>query len=177
MSFSIHVLMISGGFYFNICISASLLRPPPAYNKTELGEVNTTGQHKNELSLSPNKLLNGEKEIISNTKNGHINLGFNDDDNHITVTDHRHAEEKSPPVVKNYVNGVETMKYEQCTTSYQVILTNVAFIRLFVMMILASFAVFSILYVMPPLATEWGASEVTASLTVTVSGGSELISR
>ena len=177
MSFSFFVLMISGGFYFNICISASLLRPPPTYNNAELGDVNTIGQYTNELPLSPNKLMNGEKEITLSTKTGHINLGFKDDYNHITVTDHKNAEEIPSPVVKNYVYGVETMKYEQCTTSYQIILTNVAFIRLFVMMILASFAVFSILYVMPPLATEWGASEVTASLTVTVSGGSELISR
>ena len=64
----------------------------------------------------------------------------------------------------------KTAKYEQCTTSYQTIFTNLTFLRLFVMILLASFAVFSILYLMPPLAQERGASDVTASLTVTICG-------
>ena len=109
------------------------------------------------------------------TKHCHINPVFKADD--ARLTQHEQVDEKPIPVAKSYVYGVETMKYEHCMTSYQVIFTNVAFIRLFIMMMLASFAVFSILYLMPPLAKEWGASEVTASLTVTVSGATEVISR
>ena len=60
---------------------------------------------------------------------------------------------------------------------YKAIITNLAFIRLLLMTTLSAFAVYPLLFLMPSLALEWGASDVTASLTVTVSGATELLSR
>ena len=163
---------ILGGFYFNIAISAMLLRPPPTYSFNK----NLAEQGWPEI---PQNLSDGEKSkheiaIVSKPHGAQVNLGFENEDN---CSEIRALEEEPVSVVKSYIYGTETLKYEQCSTSYQIILTNLAFIRLFFMMMLASFAVFSILYLMPPLAQERGASDVTASLTVTVCGATEAVSR
>ncbi len=52
-----------------------------------------------------------------------------------------------------------------------------AFLRLLLMAGLGAFAAFSTLFLLPPLALERGASDLTASLTVTVSGATELVTR
>ena len=60
---------------------------------------------------------------------------------------------------------------------YKVIITNLSFIRLLSMTSLGTFSAYSIVFIMPSLALEWGASDLTASLTVTVSGATELMLR
>ena len=60
---------------------------------------------------------------------------------------------------------------------YKAIITNLAFVRLLLMTGLSSFAVYPLLFLLPSLALEWGANDVTASLTITVSGAVELFSR
>ena len=144
-----------------------LLRPPPTYSEDKI----IAEQTREKNFVSPQNLSEVD---ISKNEIAHVNLGFKHEDN---CLENQTQEEKPVSVVKSYIYGTETLKYEQCTTSYQIILTNIAFIRLFVMMMLASFAVFSILYLMPPLAQERGASDVTASLTVTVCGATEAVSR
>ena len=152
-----------------------LLRPPPTYSK----ERNIAEQDEDDNFVSPQNLSDGENlkteiAIVSKSQSARMNHGF---ENENSCSENRTLEEKPVSVVKSYIYGTETLKYEQCSTSYQIILTNLAFIRLFFMMMLASFSVFSILYLMPPLAQERGASDVTASLTVTVSGAAEAVSR
>ena len=70
--------------------------------------------------------------------------------------------------------GEPTNSKEQ---GYKIIMTNLAFIRLLMMSGLAAFSAYSMLFILPPLAMEWGASDVTASLTVTVGGATELVTR
>ena len=149
-----------------------LLRPPPTYSE----DKNIAQQNRKEKPqiISKGVISKNEIAIVSKSQEAHVNLGFENEDN---CLDNQTLEENPISVVKSYIYGTETLKYEQCSTSYQIILTNLAFIRLFFMMMLASFAVFSILYLMPPLAQERGASDVTASLTVTVSGAAEAVSR
>ena len=152
-----------------------LLRPPPTYSEDKnIAEYNREENFISPQNLSDGEISKNEITVVSKSQGAHVNLGFKHEDN---CLENQTQEEKPASVVKSYIYGTETLKYEQCTTSYQIILTNIAFIRLFVMMMLASFAVFSILYLMPPLAQERGASDVTASLTVTVCGATEAVSR
>ena len=87
----------------------------------------------------------------------------------------------SPVVANKEPQENATKRKRTISTSkeqgYKAILTNLAFIRLLLMTALSAFAVYPLLFLMPSLALEWGASDVTASLTVTVSGATELFSR
>ena len=143
-----------------------LLRPPPTY-RPKLHFTNPPEQNQTEIVMCPSNLLNEENQYG----------GFEAENKH---GDQDNNAENLNQVAKDYAIGKEAIKNENCSTffqSYRDILTNVAFLRQLIMMLLASFSAYSILYLTPPLAKEWGASEVTASLTVTAAGGTELISR
>ena len=87
----------------------------------------------------------------------------------------------SPVVAKKEPQAKDVKRKRTISTSneqgYKAILTNLAFVRLLLMTALSAFSVYPLLFLMPSLALEWGASDVTASLTVTVSGATELFSR
>ena len=55
--------------------------------------------------------------------------------------------------------------------------TNILFLRHLLMTCLGTAAAFGILYLLPVLAKEWGADEFVSSLTVTVTGASEIFTR
>ena len=122
------------------------------------------------LQVTCNKdKLKKEISVMRKSQGGNDNLGFDGPESNTQ------GESVEPEmIVKSYIYGTETLKNDQCSASYQIILTNFAFIRLFVMMMLAlPSQCLGTLYLMPPLARERGASEVTASLTVTISGATE----
>ena len=87
----------------------------------------------------------------------------------------------SPAVAKKESQENTMLRKRTLSTSneqgYKAIMTNLAFVRLLLMTGLSAFAVYPLLFLLPSLALEWGASDVTASLTVTVSGATELFSR
>ena len=56
-------------------------------------------------------------------------------------------------------------------------LTNILFLRHLLMTCLGTAAAFGILYLLPALAKEWGADEFVSSLTVTITGASEILTR
>ena len=109
----------------------------------------------------------------SNSKvNGSVYIGFQGENEH---TENNHLREARTPLPINDEDDTrdeETVEYEKCAISYQ--FTNLTFLRLIVMILLASFAVFSIMYLALPLAQERGTSDVTAPLTVTVCGATGL---
>ena len=57
------------------------------------------------------------------------------------------------------------------------LLTNILFLRHLLMTCLGTSAAFGILYLLPALAKEWGADEFVSSLTITVTGASEILTR
>ena len=180
--FYFNLISISGAFHFHIAISAMLLRPLPTYKRKgkPSPSLSKDQEIQIEILVSPEKLMTIEniddEGALKFKGKGLDNMGFQGEDEHI---ENQHSREAITPLPINEEDDTRdaAAKYEQCATSYQVIFTNLAFLRLFVMILLSSFAVFSILYLMPPLAQERGASDVTASLTVTVCGATELVSR
>ena len=72
------------------------------------------------------------------------------------------------PIVENKESQNNTTRRNRTVSTsesqgYREIFTNLAFIRLLLMIGLASFSAFPLLFIMPSLALEWGASDVTAS--------------
>ena len=55
--------------------------------------------------------------------------------------------------------------------------TNILFLRHLLMTCLGTAAAFGILYLLPALAKEWAADEFVSSLTITVTGASEILTR
>ncbi len=60
---------------------------------------------------------------------------------------------------------------------YREILTTLPFLRLLLMTGLGAFSAFGIRNILPSLALEWGASDMTASLAVTTLGATEIVTR
>ena len=110
-----------------------------------------------------------------------LEFSLSDEERNQPLTHSEKISQISPVVAKKEPQENITKRKRTISASneqgYKAILTNLAFIRLLLMTALSAFAVYPLLFLMPSLALEWGASDVTASLTVTISGATELFSR
>ena len=174
------------------------IKEPPEQNPNEtVHSVSELSKNKDGQSYFSD-VISGDKD--ENNKNlqhndeqssGIINKSFiidetlefpvSDEKQNQPLTHSEKISQISPVVAKKEPQENATKRKRTISTSkeqgYKAILTNLAFIRLLLMTALSAFAVYPLLFLMPSLALEWGASDVTASLPVTVSGATELFSR
>ena len=114
----------------------------------------------------------------------HINQEFTSHEKQTNVTEDSIVSKKSSIIVMEtdlQVTG-ETSKNEKkncCADRDELksLFTNILFLRHLLMTCLGVVASFGILYLLPALAKEWGADDFVSSLTVTVTGASEIIAR
>ena len=201
------IFIFLGGIWFHIAIGGMLLRPAPKYkSKRQIKESPEQNSNETVLTaskLSKNKdgqsyfsvVISGDKDknLQQNDEqsSGIINKSFiidetlefpvSDEKQNQPLTHSEKISQISTVVAKKEPQENAIKRKRTISTSkeqgYKAILTNLAFIRLLLMTALSAFAVYPLLFLMPSLALEWGASDVTASLTVTISGATELFSR
>ena len=115
-----------------------LLRPPPTYKRKGKPTPSFSKDQETQIEIivSPEKLMTIEniddERALKFKGEGFDNMGFQGENEQV---ENQHSREAITPLAVNEEDGTrdETAKYEQCTTSYQVIFTNLAFLRLFVM--------------------------------------------
>ena len=179
-------------------IGGMLLRPPPIY-KSRQKEIrkNPPQQSQSETVLSVDELTmntqiaNFVSDVVPRLE---PNKKHKDEQPMGVVNEAFIAHEATPSVemkedilpISLSVNKDESLenpseRKRTVSTSdalgYKTILTNLSYIRLITMTALAGFSTYPMLFITPSLALEWGASDVSASLAITVSGATELLTR